>query len=122
MTNGFEQLKDMVLAEVLRVPAGGVKPRDLEQKLAADHGFSAFTVREAVKNLVAEGELVYTYRDPCNYVELAPVTPHHAARPMEVVLDARGNPWICDAGSIPSPELTGESCWSCGEVPFTRDD
>ena len=120
--NQFEHIKDILMAEMINTPSHQVKPRDLEKKIAGQLGLSSFTVREAVKDLVEDKELTYTYRDPDNYLEIAPVEPHHAARPMKVVLDAHGTPWICDANVDLSSPLPDQGCWNCGDVAFTRDD
>ncbi len=120
--NEFEQAQNAIMAELINAPAHQLKPHELEKKLSARLGLSVFTVREAVKQLVEEGEATYSYHDPDSFVEISPIRPHHAARPMKVVLDAHGNPWICDANVDPTAPLPGQGCWDCGEVPFTRND
>jgi len=104
--NEFEQAQNAIMAELINAPAHQLKPHELE----------------AVKQLVEEGEATYSYHDPDSFVEISPIRPHHAARPMKVVLDAHGNPWICDANVDPTAPLPGQGCWDCGEVPFTRND
>jgi len=47
---------------------------------------------------------------------------HRAARPMKVVFDRDGNPWICDASVDDSRDLKKQGCWRCGEKAFTRND
>jgi len=48
--------------------------------------------------------------------------PHHAARPMKVVVAEDGCTWLCDADVDESKGLKEQGCWSCGDVAFTRDD
>ena len=48
--------------------------------------------------------------------------PHHAARPMKVVVDRDGCRWLCDAGVDESRDLKEQGCWRCGDLAFTRDD
>jgi hypothetical protein len=48
--------------------------------------------------------------------------PHHAARPMKVVVDDRGCRWLCDADVDESKDLKEQGCWRCGDLAFTRDD
>ena len=48
--------------------------------------------------------------------------PHHAARPMKVVVAEDGCTWLCDADVDESKDLKKQGCWSCGDVAFTRDD
>ena len=68
------------------------------------------------------GDVVYTYRDPCSYVEI-PCNGceggHRPARPMKVVEDAMGSPWLCDSAVAEADEYTGV-CWDCGSLAFTR--
>jgi len=48
--------------------------------------------------------------------------PHTPARPMEVIIDDNGTPWLCDRGVDPERDLAAQGCWNCGEIAFTRDD
>lgn len=48
--------------------------------------------------------------------------PHKAARPMKVVVDNNGCPWLCDSNVDESKDLKDQGCWRCAELPFTRDD
>lgn len=120
--NEFGQIKDEIMVQVIGASNHRVRPHEVEKSLSKRLGVSAFTVREAVKDLVEEGELTFTYRDPCSYVEIPPIEPHHAARPMEVVVDADGERWICDSGVDRSQDLAAQGCWSCGDLAFTRND
>ncbi|MCI4398585.1 MAG: hypothetical protein JHC34_07065 [Acidobacteria bacterium] len=47
---------------------------------------------------------------------------HHAARPMKVIVDDQGCPWLCDASANPKGDLAAQGCWRCSEVAFTRND
>ena len=47
---------------------------------------------------------------------------HKAARPMKVVVTEDGCTWLCDENVDENRDLRAQGCWSCGEVPFTRDD
>ena len=100
-----------------------LRPIEAAQILRQERGASSFAVIEAVSDLVEDGELVYAYRDPCSYVEI-PCNgcdgPHRAARPMQVVTDANGDKWLCDADVDPKDGLPGSSCWECGSLNFTR--
>ena len=51
-----------------------------------------------------------------------PASPHQAARSMKVVMDERGDPWLCDAGTNPKGDLAIQGCWRCGDMAFTRND
>ena len=120
--NEFEGIKDEIMVQMIGATNHRLRPHEVEKSLSERLGISAFTAREAVKGLVKEGELVFTYRDPCSYLEIPPVEAHHAARPMAVVTDAHGESWICDAGVDRSGDLAGQGCWACGDLPFTRND
>ena len=120
--NQPQQLKDKVMAEVLGSERQRVRPQEAESVVSANLDVPMPTVREAVYDLVENGDLVFAYHDPYHYLEIPPVEGHNAARPMKVVTDAHGEPWICDAGVDPSADLEGQGCWRCGDLPFTRND
>jgi hypothetical protein len=47
---------------------------------------------------------------------------HEPARPMKVVTDRDGNPWLCDADVDEDKDLAAQGCWRCSEIAFTRND
>jgi len=98
------------------------RPIEAKQTLAQQLDTSQFAVNAAVEELVEDEELVYSYRDPCSYIEI-PCNgcdgAHRAARPMHVVADDRGNPWLCDASAELTDDLPGQ-CWPCEDMAFTR--
>jgi hypothetical protein len=121
--NDFEALKQKILELVATSRDQRLRPIRAAQTISRERAASTFTVHEALRDLVDEGELVYTYRDPCSYLEI-PCNgcngQHHAARPMEVVTDGSGNRWLCDADVEPGHHLPDRSCWECGSLGFTR--
>lgn len=118
-----EQMKDKLLDLVASSPNQRLRPIDAEQVVAKEFDMSTSAINEVVKELVEDGDLVYTYRDPCSYLEI-PCNGcdggHRAARPLRVVTDHQGNPWICDDVSNPLDDHTGSACWECGSLAFTR--
>ena len=118
----LEQIKDEVIAQVIGAANFRLRPHDVEKTVSYKFGASMSAVRQAVKNLVEEGELAYVYRDPCSYLEIPAIESHHAARPMQVIFDSHGEPWICDAGIDTSKDPAEQGCWACGDLAFTRND
>ena len=51
-------------------------------------------------------------------------SPHKSARPMVIIRDEKGDPWLCDKGIDPGKDLREQGCWQCGgtEMAFTRND
>jgi streptogramin lyase len=48
---------------------------------------------------------------------------HPGARPMQVIIDKRGNWWLCDKGLIRlDKNLWAQGCWRCQDMAFTRND
>jgi hypothetical protein len=121
--NEYEILQESIMELVATSTNQRIRPIDAIQTLRRRHDVSAFTVNDALADLVQEGELVYSYRDPCSYVEI-PCNGcddgHRAVRPMQVVIDANGNPWLCDVDGDPGDHLPGAGCWECGALSFTR--
>jgi len=83
--NAHEETRKRIMEAVWETPNRRIRPIDLEQKLKQEHGFAFSTIKNALKELVGEGALVFTYRDPCSYVEIPVEESHHAARPMKVI-------------------------------------
>ena len=121
--NEYGMYKERVMELVGSAPSQRIRPSDLTRQLAQESGLSSYVVKEVIKDLVEEENLGYTYRDPCSYVEI-PCNGceggHQAARPMKVVRDSRGSPWLCDKNFDGTESLLAENCWNCGDLPFTR--
>ena len=118
----MEQIKDEIIVRMIGATNFRLRPREVEKSVSVELGVPVSEAKEAVKVLVEEGELRYVYQDPSDYLEIPPVQGHHAARPMDVVFDSHGEPWICDAGVDPSADLERQGCWRCRDLAFTRSD
>jgi hypothetical protein len=121
---GLEEIKRDIYDTVMRAESMRIRPNELEKTVSHKYGMHRYMVGQLVKELVNDEALVFGYRDPCSYIELSPVTPHRAARPMEIVRDKNGDSWLCDKGVDPERDLKTQGCWQCGgiEMPFTRND
>ena len=122
MINSIEQTKEQIMKMVSGSKNQRIQPHDLEKSLSHETGVPISAVKEALKDLMQKGRLVFTYRDPCSYVEFPVVERHHAARPMKVIRDTKGDLWLCDSDVIPSRDPAKDGCWRCGEMAFTRND
>jgi hypothetical protein len=47
---------------------------------------------------------------------------HEGARPLRVVRDAAGEPWLCDRDIDPTQDLEAQGCWRCRDLAFTASD
>jgi len=70
MANEIDRLNDEIMALVSAAPNQRLRPHEMEKALAHKLGISIYTVQEAVRALAEEGRLVFTYRDPCSYIEI----------------------------------------------------
>jgi hypothetical protein len=61
-----------------------IRPFELERKLEREHSLALSTIKHALRELVDARELVYTYRDPCTYVEIPVTESARAERPLTV--------------------------------------
>ena len=120
--NTREGTKERIMKAVSEAPGERIRPIDLERTLEREHGLARTAVKDVLKEMMGEGDLVFTYRDPCNYVEIPVAESHHAARPMRFVQDSNGEPWICDADIDPSGDLAEQGCWRCRDLAFTASD
>lgn len=121
--NDYDDLKGRIMELVAASKEQRLRPIHAIQTITRERDVSAFQANAALRDLVEDGELVYTYRDPCSYAEI-PCNgcdgDHDAARPMHVVTDGSGNRWLCDADVEPGDYLPDRSCWECGSLSFTR--
>ncbi len=121
--NAYETQRDRLMEVVAAAKNQRIRPNEVKQQVAKEFNISVYQVNEMIKDLIEQEELVYAYRDPCSYVEI-PCNGcdggHRAARAMKVVMDARGNPWLCDDTVQHVEGLENLACWDCGELAFTR--
>lgn len=117
-----KQTLERITKAVWGAPEQRIRPIDLAKRLEQEYRLPPSATKSAVNELVGDGELVYTYRDPCSYVEVPFAESHHAARPMKVIPDKSGEYWICDDSVDPSGDLVEQGCWRCGDLAFTADD
>lgn len=117
-----KRIEKKIMEIISRSPEQRIRPVELERKLKSEEGFTSTAIKETLNALMEEGKLVFTYRDPCSYVEIPVQEVHHAARPMKVIKDEKGEYWICDADVNPAGDPKAQGCWRCGSLPFTRND
>jgi hypothetical protein len=120
--NAHEDTREWIMDAVWTAKNQRVRPTHLERRLVHERGVTPSSIKDAVDGLVAEGMLVYAYRDPCSYLEIPTEQAHHAARPMEVIPDKSGEYWICDAPADRSRNLSEQGCWRCEDLAFTPND
>jgi hypothetical protein len=120
----FEQVKEDIYDIVMHSEHMRIRSNDLEKSVSRKYGMHRYVVAELLKDMLEEERLVFSYRDPCSYVEIPPAKPQRAARPMEIVRDKNGDCWLCDKGVDPEKDLKEQGCWQCAgqEMPFTRQD
>ena len=68
------QLRKEIMVCVSGASDHRLRPHDIEKTLSHRLGVSIKMVHQAIKDLVAQGALAYTYRDPASYVETAEAT------------------------------------------------
>jgi hypothetical protein len=120
----LEKVKDNICDMVMHSEGMRVRPNELGKAVSHKYGMHRYVVEEVLKELLGEETLVFSYRDPCSFIEIAHARPRMAARPMVIIRDEKGDPWLCDKGVDPKGDLRMQGCWQCGgqEMPFTRND
>ena len=66
-----QRVKEEILVSLSAASNQRLRPYDVERTLSHKLGVSTHTIHQGVKDLVEEGKLVYTYRDPDSYIEVA---------------------------------------------------
>ena len=68
---GWTKLEDDVVAMVREARNGRLRPHVVVNTIAHRAGVSRATAKLTMVGLISRGRLVYTYRDPCSFVELS---------------------------------------------------
>ena len=66
----YERIKEQILTLVTEAENQRRRPHELHESLLRSLGASRSAVQQSLNELVREGKLVFTYRDPCSYVEI----------------------------------------------------
>jgi hypothetical protein len=88
--NALAEMKERTMEAIWEAPNQRLRPIDLKRKLEEKHSLVPVAIRDVLKELIGEGKLVYTYRDPCSYVEIPATEIHQAAPPMKDIQDKSG--------------------------------
>lgn len=112
-----EQIREKILDMVKVAKSQRRNIHEVMSSLSTEFGISVIRVREALNDLIREKELVFTYRDPFTYVEIPCQDWPSRSRPLKVLVDEHGDPWICDCDVDPSGDLAEQGCWQVKEEP-----
>ena len=64
------EIKRQIMTLVSEAENQRRRPHELHESLLHSSGVSRSAIQQALNDLVREGNLVFTYRDPCSYVEI----------------------------------------------------
>ena len=116
------QIKQKIMEMVTTAENQRKRPHSVVRTVSDILGVPMFRVKTVLEDLLKERKLVFTYRDPCSFIEIPIHDLSRGARPMKVVVDGKGNPWICDCGVDPTKDLAGQGCWQLGEEGSSGND
>ena len=116
------QIKKKIMEMVTTAENQRKRPHSVVRTVSDILGVPMFRVKTVLEDLLKERKLVFTYRDPCSFIEIPIHDLSRGARPMKVVVDGKGNPWICDCGVDPTKDLAGQGCWQLGEEGSSGND
>lgn len=117
-----EQIRKEIMEMVTAAENQRQRPYSLVRTVSSDLGVPIFRVKKVLKDLLKERKLVFTYRDPCSFVEIPLNELSRGSHSMKVVVNGKGNPWICDHEVDPSRDLAEQGCWQLREEDTTRDE
>jgi hypothetical protein len=69
MMSTIEQINEQIKRKVSGSEHHRIRPRDLEKALSHETGLPVSEIKSRLRDLIQKGELVFTYRDPCSFVE-----------------------------------------------------
>lgn len=64
------QMRSRILNLVAEAKEQRFRPIELKRMLEEKYQYSMFSVQKTLNDMVRNGDLIFTYRDPCNYVEI----------------------------------------------------
>ena len=105
------QIRQKIMEMVIGAENQRQRPHSLVKTVSHNSGVPIFRVKKILENLIKERKLVFTYRDPCSFVEIPMTDISRGSQPLKVVADEEGNPWICDHDVDPSKDLAAQGCW-----------
>jgi hypothetical protein len=114
-----EQIRQRIMEMVTTAENQRQRPYSVVRTVSDNLGVPIFRVKRALEDLLKERKLVFTYRDPCSFVEMPINDMLRGSSPKKVVVDGKGNPWICDHGVDPSKDLIEQGCWQLCEEERT---
>jgi len=117
-----EQIRKKILELVKASEVQRQNPNEVMRSLSAEFKVSMYQVREALNDLIRERKLVFTYRGPFTCVEIPCKDRPSGSRPMKVIVDDKGDPWICDFDVDPSEDLAQQGCWQLRAEDSNRSD
>jgi hypothetical protein len=117
-----EEIKQKIMEMVIGAEDQRQRPYTLVKTVSDNSRVPIFRVKKVLENLLKERKLVFTYRDPCSFVEIPINDMSRGSHPMKVVEDQEGNPWICDHDVDPSKDLAEQGCWQLREEDSSRKD
>ena len=115
------QIKKKIIEMVSTAENQRQRPHSVVRTVSDNLGVPIFRVKKALEALLQERKLVFTYRDPCSFVEIPINDMSRRSHPVKVVVDQVGNPWICDHDVDPSKDLAEQGCWQVREEDKTRN-
>jgi hypothetical protein len=65
-----EQMRNRILGLIAEAKDQRFRPIELKRVLEEKFQYSMFSVQKTLNEMVSNGDLIFTYRDPCNYVEI----------------------------------------------------
>ena len=120
--NQSEQISKEIMAMVTTAKNQRQRPYSVVRAVSDNLGISIFRVKKVLEHLLKKRKLVFTYRDPCSFVEIPINDMSRGSHPMKVVEDEEGIPWICDHYVDPSKNLAEQGCWQLHEEGASRND
>ena len=117
-----EEIKQKLMEMVIAAKDQRFRPCSLVKTVSENSRVPIFRVKKILENLLKERKLVFTYRDPCSFVEIPINDMSRGPHPLRVVEDQEGNPWICDHDVDPSKDLAEQGCWQLREESSGQKD
>lgn len=106
-----EEVERKVMEMIIAADSQRLRPCEVTSRISQELAIPISKVKEALDELIRKRRLLCKYKDPCTYVEFPLKNWPREARPVKVVVNGNGNPWICHSDVDPSKDLAEQGGW-----------
>jgi hypothetical protein len=106
-----EEIERKIIETVIAAEKHRLRPCEITDSVSQQLGVPTSNVKEAMDELIKKRKLFCAYGDPCMYLGIPLKNWPRESCPVKVVVNGKGNPWICHSDVDPSQDLAKQGAW-----------